>query len=241
MSERREDDDVAWLLARAKGEPGPSISPARAARYEKLEALIAELPAKPGEAAPPPDWQERVLAAVDAEEASKAHAAATGAGVVRILRHRTAWLVGIVGAAAAAALVWAIVSPGDAPPAIARGPLIRTAIEPAASNLGAMGPVLVGDTLVVSASVDGPGELRVYDDERREAGRCAAATQDCAFGQVGARTQMQLRVRLERRGVYTSLVFAPPLGGPPEGLDLDVARAAKAQIATARAQTDPVQ
>jgi hypothetical protein len=238
VSERREDDDVAWLLARAKGEPGPSISPARAARYEKLEALIGELPAQPGEAVPPPDWQERVFAAVDATQASEAHGA-TGV-VVWILRRRS-WLIGIVGAAAAAALVWAIISPGDRPPAIARGPLVHHAVEPAPSNLGAMGPALVGDTLVVSASVDGPGELRVYDDERREAGRCAAATHDCAFGQVGTRTQMQLRVRLERRGVYTSLVFAPPLGGPSEGLDLDVARAAKAQIATGRAQTDPVQ
>jgi hypothetical protein len=110
VSERREDDDVAWLLARAKGEPGPKISRARAARYEKLEALISELPAKPDEAAPPPDWQDRVFAAIDVGDAGEAHGARTGAGVIRFLRTK-AWLLGIVGAAAAAALVWAIVLP----------------------------------------------------------------------------------------------------------------------------------
>jgi hypothetical protein len=104
VSESREDDDVAWLLARAKGESGPSISPARAARYAKLEALISELPAR-SEAAPRPDWQDRVLAAIEAEQAA-ANGATTG-GIVQILR-RKAWLIGVVGVAAAAALVWAL-------------------------------------------------------------------------------------------------------------------------------------
>jgi hypothetical protein len=52
---------------------------------------------------------------------------------------------------------------------IARGPLVHHAVEPAPSNQGAMGPALIGDTLVISASVDGPGELRVYDDARARA------------------------------------------------------------------------
>ncbi|HEY0985781.1 MAG TPA: hypothetical protein VGD80_01975, partial [Kofleriaceae bacterium] len=167
----REDDDVAWLLARAKGQPGPSISPARAARYEKLEAMLAELPVTPGASAPSEGWQDRVLAAIDAEDAARD---ATGGNIVRFVRRRRAWLVGIVGVAAAAvAAFWLLRPPPD-------GPQIRAAVERSAANLGAMGPAMVGDTLVVRATVDEPAELRVYDEAQNEAARCATTTGDCA-------------------------------------------------------------
>src|SRR5688572_14480493 len=57
-------DDTAWLLARERGQRGAAIPEASAARYRRLEALVAELPATP--IAPPPGWQQRMLAALDA-------------------------------------------------------------------------------------------------------------------------------------------------------------------------------
>jgi hypothetical protein len=122
VSEHREDDDVAWLLARAKGKPGPSISPARATSYEKLEAMITRLPARQGDAVPPADWQDRVLAAIDERSASRGRnersksrgrnerSESRGRGPAGEVsrRRRKAWLLCIVGAAAVAALVWAI-------------------------------------------------------------------------------------------------------------------------------------
>jgi len=88
---------------------------------------------------------------------------------------------------------------------------------------------------------EGPAELRVYNAARREVARCATTTQDCAVARVGARTELSLRVRLDTRGSYTSLVFSPPLGGASEGLDVDAVMASRAQIATASAEVGPVQ
>ena len=227
----REDDDVAWLLARAKGQPGPSISPARAARYEKLEAMLAELPVTPGASTPSEGWQDRVLAAIDAEDAARD---ATGSNLVRFVRRRRAWLVGIVGVAAAAVAVLLLRPPPE-------GSQIRAVVERSAANLGAMGPAMVGDTLVVSATVDEPAELRVYDEAHKEAARCATTTGDCASRPSGSHTEIELRVRLAGRGVYTVLVFSPPLGGAPEGLDVDVVNATKAPRSMKRFATDPVQ
>src|SRR5262245_47130039 len=105
----RDDDDVAWLLAPGKGQPGPSISPDRAARYEKLEAMLAELPVTPGAATPSEGWQDRVLAAIDAEEAAQSQ---DGVGnIVRFVRRRRAWFAGIVSVAAAAIAIWFIIPP----------------------------------------------------------------------------------------------------------------------------------
>jgi hypothetical protein len=127
------------------------------------------------------------------------------------------------------------------PPPEPGGPQIRAVVDRAAANLGAMGPAMVGDTLVVSVTVDGPAELRVYDEAHKEAGRCATTTGDCALRSSGSRTEIELRVRLASRGVYTALMFSPPLGGAPEGLDLDVVNAARAPRAMVRFDTDPVQ
>ena len=42
-----DDEDHAWLLARERGEPGPTIADARAGRYSQIGTLIADLPAMP--------------------------------------------------------------------------------------------------------------------------------------------------------------------------------------------------
>jgi hypothetical protein len=62
-----DDDDHAWLLARERGEPGPAISDVRARRYAQLGTLIADLPAVPAAITQRPDWEQAVLAAIDAE------------------------------------------------------------------------------------------------------------------------------------------------------------------------------
>jgi hypothetical protein len=61
------DDDLAWLLARERGEPAPTISEARASRYAQLGTLIADLPATPAGTVEHEGWEQDVLAAIDAE------------------------------------------------------------------------------------------------------------------------------------------------------------------------------
>lgn len=238
MSEsQREDDDVAWLLARAQGQPGPSISENSAARYEKLEALLSDLPATPSGGTPRAGWQERVLAAIDDEEASRAASAAGRATVAG--RRRTHWLVpvGMVAVAGAAAAVGTgLWLREGAPGVIAIAPILDVHIEAAGSNLGAKTPAMVGDAMVVRGVVDGAAELRVYDDEGVELARCVAPAQECSVTRSGTRTTFQLTMTLRVRGVFVPLLFAPPLAGPSAGLDLDLRAAGAASLDVIRGE-----
>lgn len=63
------DDELAWLVARERGQPGPPVSAATAARHERLEALLKDLPAMPAGVPPRAGWQRDVLAAIDAADA----------------------------------------------------------------------------------------------------------------------------------------------------------------------------
>ena len=54
--ERADHEDEAWLLARERGQPGPTVSEATAARYARLQALITDLPAIPPGVTSRPDW-----------------------------------------------------------------------------------------------------------------------------------------------------------------------------------------
>lgn len=69
MPERRpgDDSDHAWLLARERGEPGPTIPDARAGRYAQLGALLADLPAMPAGVTQRDGWEQGVLALIDAD------------------------------------------------------------------------------------------------------------------------------------------------------------------------------
>jgi len=71
VSERERDDneDAAWLVARERGQPGPAVSDATAARYARLQSLITDLPALPAGVTPRAGWQQDVLASIDAAEA----------------------------------------------------------------------------------------------------------------------------------------------------------------------------
>jgi hypothetical protein len=83
-SERGPDDerDHAWLLARARGEPGPTISVARAGQYAQLETLIADLPAVPAGTVQRRGWEQDVLAVIDAEVGQPADRSAAPATAV---------------------------------------------------------------------------------------------------------------------------------------------------------------
>jgi hypothetical protein len=231
---RREDDDVAWLLARAKAQPGPSISETSASRYEKLEALLGDLPAAPAEANPTPGWQDRVLAAIDAEEAGRA---ATTRRRRRGLRRWVPWLiplgVAVVGAAAVGGVQWLR---ADAPRAIAMAPILEVRIEAAGSSLPAMAPAMVGDAVVIRGSVDGAGELRLYDDGGAELVRCPAPAADCSVTRSEGRSALQLTMTLRARGALHPLLFAPPLPGPSAGLERDLATARQANLDVLRGQ-----
>lgn len=62
-----DEPDHAWLLARERGEPGPTISETRAGHYAQLGTLIADLPAVPAGTVQRRDWEHGVLAVIDAE------------------------------------------------------------------------------------------------------------------------------------------------------------------------------
>jgi hypothetical protein len=62
-----DEDDQAWLLARERGEPGPTLSDDRASRYAQLGTLIKDLPALPAGTVRRTDWEQGVLAVIDAD------------------------------------------------------------------------------------------------------------------------------------------------------------------------------
>jgi hypothetical protein len=68
--DRDDHDDMAWLLARERGEPAPEASPSTVAWYERLQSQIKDLPATPAGAIPGPGWKQAVLARIRAAEAA---------------------------------------------------------------------------------------------------------------------------------------------------------------------------
>lgn len=226
MSEgRREDDDVAWLLARANGQARPRISDTSASRYEKLEGLLGDLPPTPAGATPTEGWQDRVLAAIDAEEAGRAASR----------RRWIAWLIPLgVATAGAAAIGGSLWLRAEPPRAIAIAPVLDVHIEAAGARLPAVSPAMVGDAMVVRGAVDGVGELRVYDDAGVELVRCAAtggaSAADCRVTHPDARTRLELTMTLRVRGSFHAVLFAPPLPGPSAGRDRDLEAARRASV-----------
>jgi hypothetical protein len=150
------DDDVRWLEARERGDNVDHVDEARRARYARLEEQIAALPPE----APPPGWQERVLARARAEAKPR--------------RSRVPWLVagGLSLAAAAAAILWFGFG--------RRGELATLGYEhQGATVLG--DAVTAGDTLVVRANTDRIVEIRVYDEFGRRFAGCTACDRDRAI------------------------------------------------------------
>lgn len=238
MSEddREERDEAAWLLARERGQPGPTVSAATTARYERLEALIKDLPAMPAGVPPRAGWQRDVLAAIDAAEAEAA--AAIDPAPVRPVddtppkrtsssRRRWAAAVALLAAAAVVVIVL-IVSRGRGAGGMA--PALAFEVVPADRALRSA-DASAGGTLIVRGVVEGRGELRVYDDAGREQARCAGPAPDCTVDRSGTRTTLRLTVRLRVSGTLRAILLSAPLDGPSRGMDADIRAAVRAGIA----------
>ena len=65
----QEDDEDVWLLARERGQPGPTVPEGTAGKYAQLQSLITELPATPVGVSSRAGWEQDVFAAIDAAEA----------------------------------------------------------------------------------------------------------------------------------------------------------------------------
>jgi hypothetical protein len=241
MSEgdREDDEEAAWLVARERGQPGRTVSDATAARYRQLQALITDLPVTPDGVRPRADWQQDVLAAIDADEAepdaprSPAPAGSSdGATPTRMNARPRRWVVAtaIVAMAASAAILLAVYrDSGRRAREPVTGPVLAFDVEPANRPHRSSDPS-VGDTLIVRGGVEGPGELRVYDAAGVEQARCRVPAPDCTVERSGQRTTLRLTVPLRVPGALRALLFAAPLGGASGGIDADVEAAMRAGI-----------
>jgi hypothetical protein len=132
--------------------------------------------------------------------------------------------------AAGVAIVLAMSRRGDVGPM----PSLAFEVEPGGRH-HRTGDPSVGDTLIVRAVVDGPGELRVYGTVGATAGvelaRCGAAAPDCTIERSGPRTTLRLTLPLRAPGELHAVLFAAPLVGPSGGIDADVGAATRAGIA----------
>jgi hypothetical protein len=246
MAER--DDDASWLLARERGEPEPPVSAAIAERYARLGALLADLPAVPAGLRPSADWRQRALAAIDAEPAAGAAEWAPGAApaeatapaprtsATRTARaSRRSWMVASATCAAAAAMLLAIVgNPFSGRGGDDSAPALTIDVKQASGarrGVTSDDVLSVGDALILRAAAAGSGELRLYDDAGIELARCAEAGAGCVVKRTGERSALELSVPLRVPGVLRPVLFTPPLGGAPAGLDADLAAAARAGTA----------
>jgi hypothetical protein len=230
--EEEDDEDVAWLLARERGEPGPAISDATAARYARLESLIADLP-RPG-------WEQDVLAGIDAAEAERdapiARAPAPLCDPVPPARmptrpRRWALATAVFAAAAIVVILFAVYrGRGGAPAVLVAGSPLAFEVQPAGHAHRGSDPS-VGDTLIVRGEVEGTGELRVYDETGVEQAHCTVPAADCSVERQGTRTTLRLTMVLRAPGTLSAVLFAAPLRGPSSGLDADVEAARRAGIA----------
>lgn len=221
-------DDAGWLLARERGQPGPAISEERVARYQRLEALVAELPATP--VTPPAGWQERLRKKLDEASGEAAESAATTPLGERRAKHRR-WVVPAAVAAAAAVIV-ILMWP---PPQDVADPTIVVSVVPVdskrASNRGELTEHAVGGQLIVESVVGtGGGELRLYNGDGAVQAICVLPSPVCHVESDGDRRTLRLKFLVDKAGVYRSVLFRPAPGKPSDGLDEDLARANDARI-----------
>jgi hypothetical protein len=215
------DAAAAAGAAKAPEAPTPEIEPPTPAA-KAPEAPTPEIEPPAPEPSPP-------VPGPPAQEAAAAPAIAGGAPppVPRRARRRH---LGVASAAVAATAALVVLVVSREASHDERGPSLALELVPGARSHRGSDPS-VGDTLIVRGVVDGPGELRVYDDNGVEQARCAAAAPDCALDRDGRRTTLRLTLRLRVPGELRPVLFTTPLVGQAGGRDADLDAATRAGIA----------
>lgn len=211
--ERPRDPEVAWLLARERGQAAAAPSGELERAHDRLAAALAALPAVPSE----PGWQDRILARVDG---------ATPDGVVplRPRRPRTGRWVAVAApalAAAAAVALWLGRDPRRADP-----DLLSVTVRAGEAPRRGGDPATVGD--VLEASAPAGAELRVYRGDHALVVRCPGAA-TCST----SATAVQVAWPLNAPGRYRAVALsgsAVPAVSTSGDLDADLAAAARAGV-----------
>ena len=243
-----EDDEYVWLLARERGQPGPTVPDGTEERYAQLQSLITDLPAipaTPGGVSSRVGWEQDVFAAIDAAEAepeaprnlSPSPVAVPvpvpptdPAGPKRMSSRSRRWsaVIASVAIAAGVAIALAVYRYRGAPAVPTLAFEVELARRPHRTP-----DTSVGDTLIVRGVVKGQGELRVYGAAGVEDARCTGPAPGCAVDRSGERTELQLTMLLHVPGAVRAVLFAAPLGEASRGLDADLEAARHAGIAIA--------
>jgi hypothetical protein len=225
--ECRDDEDIAWLAARARGEAAEHPDPARAAAYVRLEQALAALPLPTSGRA----WQAEVFAAIDA----------------RARARRLAFFVCSFAAAALSVMVWGArpqhVEGAFAPLVVvaprpsAGGPFRGNQIAPGRNDAVGLPPpaagegrppapdgpahagggatrASLGDALAIEAWLSGPGELRVYRDGDELVLRCPGGD-GCAEAHERRRRVLKAGVTLRAPGRYRAVLLGGVSLPPP--------------------------
>jgi hypothetical protein len=231
-SGRDEDDEDRWLQARERGEPGPPIPDATAAKYAELQSLLEDLPVVPAGASLRPGWQRSVLDALDRGDVESAPTASSPVRPVdiaerkRINKRRAAIAASCLAIAASSIIIVKLQQPkATAGPELAINAI--TAGEPA--HLG-QDELIAGARAVVRGAIDGVGELRVYGADDLELARCTSTGPNCTVDRTGDRTELRAEIRLPAPGPLHVVLLSAPLPGRSGGRAADLASADGAGI-----------
>ncbi len=248
-----EPNDSDWLLARERGDDVSHVPAATRAIYDRLAALIKELPGQ----APSPGWKQQVLDALDdlpehhgppsgpapePPRAPQAPQAPTSPAAIHpqgaqwhdaAIRGRATWMItggAFASAATALVLVLAIRTTDEGVPA-PFATMASVTIRRSGGVHRSHG-VNIGDTLVVEAQADRSIELRVYGDAGEPLARCNEAT-GCALGRSGGQRRFRLELALAAPGdVRTVLFIGDPIPPPSRDLASDLEAAERANVET---------
>jgi hypothetical protein len=221
--ERQEQEDVAWLLARARGEAVEHPDPARAAAYARLERSLAALEApRPSEG-----WQDAVLGAIDARARARRRAYYLFAfAAALVLLAWGAWPQPVEGAFGPVAIRAGHLPGGEAyrggPPSLSRGGADeRPGDAPGSPVEGGRPPAReerpgpggetarasLGDAVAFEAWLSGPGEVRVYRDGGQLVLRCPGAD-GCLEARELRRRLLKVDVTLRAPGRYRAVLLS---------------------------------
>jgi hypothetical protein len=230
--ERREREDEAWLMARARGESAEHPDPARAESYLRLERALAALPPP----APGRGWQADVLAAIDARARARrwAYYSLPFAVAALLLLVWAAWPRPVEGAFAPLALTscsrpsggvyrGGSTLPNCADAGTRSGELPNTSVDEARGRTRGEHPApngdvtraSLGDALVLKAWLSGPGEIRVYRDGGELVLRCPGG-EGCAEANEQRRRLLEVSLTPPAPGRYRAVLLGgAALPAPP--------------------------